>query len=101
MSKYSKARHLATSKTRAERIAEPQGWALPQAFRFGDFVLDRLPGRERWMRIRSRCVQVEPGTWAAMVSLETDENLIEARFDGAHLRRVAAARQPELSRWQA
>lgn len=78
---------------------EPQGWALPQAFEHGDHVLDELEGR--WLHLRSRCVEIRPRVWAAMVSLETDENLVEAHFDGEFLWRVATPCDPELSRWQA
>lgn len=105
MIRYSKEEHLATRKARAEHLAErggvtvwydlePQGWSLPQAFRFGYHVLDEI--EERWLRICSRCVEIEPGTWAAMVSVDTDETLAEARFDGEFLWRVSTPADPQL-----
>lgn len=81
-----------------EHHLEPQGWALPQAFEHGDHVLDELEGR--WLRICSRCVEIEPRVWAAMIET-ADETLVEAHFDDEALWRVSTPSDPQLRGGQA
>ena len=75
------------------------GWAVPAAFEHGDLVLDEHAGS--WLRLRSRCVEIRPGVWAAMVEADDETNLAEAHFDGEFLWRVATPCDPELTGGQA